>query len=53
MKMECPYLFSEFMLSCKADLGSYVPSLDELAEYCKTTRHPLCPFYCIFDKGPE
>jgi hypothetical protein len=49
----CPYLFDDPMVSCKADLGKYVPSLDELDAFCTTPRHIQCPFFCIFDNGAK
>ena len=42
--MKCPFATGEYMLSCAAH-QAYVPSMFELDEYCKTTRHTLCPFF--------
>lgn len=43
--MMCPHLVSLTVCSCKAGDRTYVPSLFELCEYCRTARHFRCPFY--------
>lgn len=44
--MKCPFLKGNYLASCKADKEVYVPSPFELEEYCKASRHVICPFYC-------
>ncbi len=43
--MKCPYITGKYRLSCTAHEKAevYVPSLFELEEYCKNTRHSRCP----------
>jgi hypothetical protein len=43
--MKCPYITGKYRLSCTAHGKAevYVPSLFELEEYCKNTRHSRCP----------
>jgi hypothetical protein len=43
--MKCPHLIKWVVSACKAAEMSYVPSLFELEEYCKTKSHRKCPFY--------
>ena len=44
--MKCAHLFKQKILSsCKALEQPYMPSIFQLAEYCKTTDHKKCPFY--------
>lgn len=43
--MKCDYLSGEYVLSCTADRGVYIPSLFELEEYCRTTKSTLCPLH--------
>jgi hypothetical protein len=44
--MKCVHLIaSGDILACSALDKPYVPSLFELAEYCKTTDYRRCPFY--------
>ncbi len=43
--MRCPHLVKCVISACKATEISYVPSLFELEEYCKTKSHRKCPFY--------
>jgi hypothetical protein len=52
MKMTCPHLSESYILSCKADLGVYVPSLFELNQFCQSDRHTVCPYYSLVDNGP-
>lgn len=50
--MKCPYLTGNYMFSCTAAKAVYVPSIFELDEYCKESRHTMCPFYCkVGDDG--
>ena len=53
MTRTCPYLTGNYILSCKADLQVYIPSVYELEEYCKSVRHTLCPSYCLIDEKKE
>jgi hypothetical protein len=46
MKTSCPHLSESYILSCKANLRVYVPSIQELGEYCHSTNHSVCQFYC-------
>jgi hypothetical protein len=41
--MKCHRLSGSRILYCTASGLVYVPSLFELAEYCKTSRHDNCP----------
>ena len=41
--MQCPYLVGTTILSCALEKAVYIPSLFELEEYCKTSRHIKCP----------
>lgn len=43
--MKCPHLIKWVVSSCKALDKTYVPSLFELVEYCRTQEHRKCPFY--------
>lgn len=43
--MKCPHLVNMFVCTCAAEETPYVPSLFELEEYCRNTRHSRCPFY--------
>ena len=44
--MQCPFITGKYMFSCKALKEVYVPSEFELGEYCRQSRHKICPFYC-------
>lgn len=41
--MKCPELWGSRILSCGVNGFVYMPSLLELEEYCKTSRHDSCP----------
>ncbi len=43
--MKCPNITGKYRLSCNAHEKAeiYVPSLFELEEYCKNSRHSRCP----------
>ncbi len=43
--MECPFITGKYILTCTSHALAeiYVPSLFELEEYCKNTRHKMCP----------
>jgi hypothetical protein len=43
--MKCTHLVKGRVLSCKALERPYVPSLFQLAEYCRNGEHRKCPFY--------
>jgi hypothetical protein len=43
--MKCTHLIKGRILSCKALERPYVPSLYQLAEYCRSAEHRKCPFY--------
>ncbi len=43
--MKCTHLIKGSTLFCKALEKLYIPSLFELAEYCRTKEHRRCPFY--------
>jgi hypothetical protein len=43
--MKCTHLGKGRILSCKALERPYVPSLFQLAEYCRSSEYRKCPFY--------
>ncbi|HUO76468.1 MAG TPA: hypothetical protein VMU21_02730 [Thermodesulfovibrionales bacterium] len=43
--MKCPHLNRWIVATCKIDDRTYVPSVFQLDEYCKTGGHKRCPFF--------
>jgi hypothetical protein len=43
--MKCRHLVKGRILSCKALERPYVPSLFQLAEYCRGSEYRKCPFH--------
>jgi hypothetical protein len=43
--MKCTHLVQGSILSCRALERPYVPSLFQLAEYCRRSEYRKCPFY--------
>lgn len=43
--MKCPFLTGQYMYSCEAERGVYIPSDFEMREYCESSMHSLCSFY--------
>lgn len=43
--MKCPHLNRWIIATCKIDDRTYVPSVFQLDEYCKTRGHKRCPFF--------
>jgi hypothetical protein len=43
--MKCTHLVKRRILYCRALEKSYVPSMFQLAEYCRSGEHRKCPFY--------
>jgi hypothetical protein len=43
--MKCDFLRGTYLMSCKAGRHIYVPSSLELGEYCRSSRHKICPLY--------
>ncbi len=44
--MPCPFLSSDYLLTCRALWKVYIPSMLEIDELCRHEKHTLCPFYC-------
>jgi hypothetical protein len=42
--MKCGHLKGWTIAVCRVDEKPYVPSVFQLEEYCKTSRHKRCPF---------
>ncbi len=49
--MRCPFISGKYFKSCSVGREPYVPSAFEMAEYCTTTRHTLCPFFARREQG--
>jgi hypothetical protein len=49
--MKCPFMTGIYLSSCSANKEVYVPSRFELEEYCRDSRHRMCPFYCAAEVG--
>ena len=43
--MACRFFFGKYLLSCNAGPRAYMPSDFEMREYCRSSRHKICPFY--------
>jgi hypothetical protein len=43
--MACQYLIGSYLRSCAASHDVYIPSAFEADEYCKRSRHTLCPLF--------
>jgi len=44
--MSCLFLTTNKCSECSAVNIAYLPSMSELSEYCMTSSHKKCPFYC-------
>jgi hypothetical protein len=41
----CTFLIGNYVFSCNAGKGVYVPSIFEMREYCRQTQYRICPHY--------
>ena len=51
--MHCPSLTGTYFKSCTVSREVYVPSAFETEEYCTSSRHTMCPFYCKQQSEPR
>jgi hypothetical protein len=49
--MKCPFMTGIYLSSCRANKEVDVPSRFELEEYCRDSRHRMCPYYCAAKAG--
>jgi hypothetical protein len=43
--MKCPYLIGTSALRCEVENRLYMPSRNQISEYCMSSKYKACPLY--------